>query len=115
MHQLGFLLCESVCMCVSSGSKCVGVMSEENASKGRIARLSVVSETLCRLSGCFFEILLQSARVKQMRVKPWEIRLCKQLRASSACTPARVWKGLRAFFFLGTCLFRRETFDSRQL
>lgn len=30
-----------MCVCVSSGSQCVGVMSEENGSKGSIARLSV--------------------------------------------------------------------------
>lgn len=48
-----------VCVCVSCGSKCVGVMSGENGSKGHIARLSVSTEggrlgvmsgTRCRLS-----------------------------------------------------------------
>lgn len=67
MHQLGFLLHESVCMCVSSGSKCVGVMSEENGSKGRIAQLSVSKGgggVLGSYVGNSYEILLQSAPVK---------------------------------------------------
>lgn len=107
MLQLGFLLCES--MCVSSGSKCVGVMSEENGSKGRIARLSVskegggvweLSDTRCRLSGCFYEILLQVAQVKQMRVKPREIRLCKQ--SNKLCTYTCT--------YTCTCLERPECF-----
>lgn len=37
-----------------------------------------MSETLWRRSGCFYEILLQSALVKQMRVKPQEICPCEQ-------------------------------------
>lgn len=45
MHQLEFLLCESVCARVlCSGSKCVGVMLEENGTKVCVARLSVSKE-----------------------------------------------------------------------
>lgn len=57
-----------------------------------------MSETLWRRSGCFYEILLQSALVKQMRVKPREICLCEQSKKLCVYT-CMCLEGLESVFF----------------